>query len=285
MATFIVSWKADNAELRNKRTKMHHDQLRWFLEKSDRDIYIDTINSNLERDYTPEFLNNSRIHISNHFAKTMHLNQVKHHFQHPKGLTLPDKYNIFADDDSWLYDKDFDHHCDGDHFVRTLEQNENLFFPYIDIFQPLQPKDSPYLHKYDPKLYSNAFVFKPVRVIKGSLLFIKNDKKIVNWQDGLEWFPGTDIMFCFLNLLAGNKVYQLNNIGLKEAGQNLSTWCSNEERRKGMNKGFQNLKKLLVSKGYDVTDADVADRFKRFVPTRYSKVTLTKPGKKVSGFF
>lgn len=195
-----------------------------------------------------------------------------------------DDFCLLLDNDIILYEGA--KYCDSDTLIDELRNIPVGRFDGIDVFEPLNPTQSPFSAFYqDNKADLGDFLmFKRRPNISGQSLFVRNFKKF-KCEEFLydDWFDektkkiimGEDVEFGLRLTQNGKGVYTLMNAVRKDMGWTVSSWCKNPELRK---QSFETLKTILPTLGVGSKNgkldwAGVADKYN--IP---KKVLVRKKG-------
>lgn len=164
-------------------------------------------------------------------------------------------YCLLMDNDIILYEGE--KYCDSDNLVQILKDIPLESLEGVDVFEPLNPTQTPFSAFYAEKkdVLSDNLFFKRRPNISGQSLFIRNFKKFGEepfFYD--DWFDektgkiimGEDVAFGLDLTKKGKGVYSLMNAVRKDMGWTLSSWCKNPEIRK---QAFETLKAILPTLG------------------------------------
>jgi hypothetical protein len=210
MTVYIVNYKPDDADKREKRNKIHYEQLDWFLDNCDNEIWIVAMNYKIG-----EYRDHPRIHYIKHPERAL-ANEVRWRYFKPMFDQQTEPWAIFSDDDCWLYSDSYEKHCDGPTFIRDIHKDPHKW-DETPIIWPFHPNASPYKHKVEQKLYKENFVLE--RSPKnGCMFFFLRKLNGIQFPSGLpDDYEGDETIFTLNNFIHGFPSYVCNNIGLKEA--------------------------------------------------------------------
>ncbi len=180
---------------------------------------------------------------------------------------------LLMDNDIVLYEGE--KYCDSDNLVQILKDIPLESLEGVDVFEPLNPTQTPFSAFYAEKkdVLANNLIFKRRPNISGCCLFIRNFKKFGEepffYND---WFDektgkvimGEDVAFGLNLTKKGKGVYSLMNAVRKDMGWTSSSWCKSPEIRK---QSFETLKAILPTLGVGTKNGNLdwagfADRYK-----------------------
>lgn len=177
------------------------------------------------------------------------------------------EYGIFADDDSTINNTKSKHLPFGDEFITVFKNRSIEDFANIDAFVPMNGIVTPYSSILEKQETKENFIFKKTNVFKGSLIFLKNIKDELYFDEtfcsGDSLIPGEDVDFMFQLLYNKYCAYECQNIVLKEYNLNFSTWVNAPEDR-------TNKHKILMEPKFKDKWGDIGYPFSGFI--RHMKI-------------
>jgi len=224
---YIISWFGN---LKEKRKKIHHEQLEWIRKNfGDVQIYI------LAQDYLEEdYVEDSKIF----YIPSIQVSPGEARNKLLKRFYESDEdYGFFIDDDSIITDRFYEPTKFFNDFKAGKFLNED-----IDVFIPLNPSTTPFKKtNEDNLLFDTHYTFRRTGILKTSFIILKNINKFNKKQiffdetfDNLE-----DIDFAYQMIANRFFVYRCDFLILHEIGSNCSTLFNMVDRRE-LNIKFKN---------------------------------------------
>ena len=243
---YIISYLPDDPDLRASRLEKHRVQLAYWMPKAQVIVYAQNYKDKSDFTDGVTYLINEGALKRPGPAR----NECLKHF-----YGSFDDFTVIMDDDIVLYSGE--KYMDSDDLLDKLRKIDISEFNRIDIFEPLNPTQSPFTKMYqdEASIFAESFWFKAKAAISGQSVFIKNlskhkPDKVVYYQDlhdeNGNIIMGEDVLFGLDAIKKGLCCFTLMNAVRKDMGWSLSTWATDEEKRK---KAFSQLKDILIEYG------------------------------------
>lgn len=200
----ILNYLSDDPQVRDIRLRTHHEQLKWWTDRTQLDITVYAMN------YSPgDYFVHPRVTYRD-LPKTPTGQAYNLRFE---DLYASDyNYGIMMDDDAILYDHSSSY--------RMFEEMSSHITDYwdIDVMFPICPARMPFNHLLTKHKGDVNHIFIPNKSLKGTMYVVKNFRKFSESElyTDPSFTLGEDVQTAFEALCLGKHVYMTPSMVLKE---------------------------------------------------------------------